>query len=131
MVTNLLTHAGCVVFRDDQEDLHYLVISSSTNEHWVLPKGHIDSGESPEEAALRELKEETGVLGETIKSLSIQRFKKFGKKVIVQYYLIRMTDSKPPMENRQLRWEKKESALELLSFTEAKNAIRDATASLK
>lgn len=131
MIANSLTHAGCVVFRDDKEKLRYLVVSSSTDEHWVLPKGHIDPGESPEEAALRELKEETGVLGETIKSLSIQRFNKFGKKVVVQYYLVRMRGSKPPMENRQLRWEDKESALELLSFTESKNAIQDAAASLK
>jgi len=131
MVANFLTHAGCVVFRDDKENLRYLVISSSTNEHWVLPKGHIDPGESPEETALRELREETGVLGETVKPLSIQRFNKFGKKVIAQYYLVRMKGSEPSMENRQLRWEDKEAALELLSFTESKNAIQDAAANLK
>jgi len=131
MVANSLTHAGCVVFRNDEEKLRYLVISSSTNEHWVLPKGHIDPGESPKEAALRELKEETGVLGETIKSLSIQRFNKFGKNVVVQYYLVRMIDSKHPVENRQLRWEDIESALDLLSFTESRNVIQEAAASLK
>ncbi len=27
---------------------------------WVLPKGHLDPGESPEQAALREVEEETG-----------------------------------------------------------------------
>ena len=31
------------------------------NGDWVLPKGKIESGESHEEAALREVKEETGV----------------------------------------------------------------------
>ena len=29
--------------------------------HWQMPQGGIDPGESPEEAALRELEEETGV----------------------------------------------------------------------
>jgi len=38
--------------------------------HWDLPKGHIDNDESPEECALREVKEETGVKGaEIVKQL--------------------------------------------------------------
>jgi len=31
------------------------------NSNWVLPKGHIEKGESPEEAAIREVKEETNL----------------------------------------------------------------------
>lgn len=125
MTVNSLTHAGCVVYRDDEQKLQYLVISSSTGEHWVLPKGHIDPGETPEIAAIRELEEETGVLGEITQSLSIQKFDKGNEKVVIQYYLVRMTDSKPAMENRKLRWEDKESALKLLSFIEAQNALED------
>ena len=128
MATSSLTHAGCVVFRDDQDEIQYLVISSSTGEHWVLPKGHIDPGETPEVAALRELEEETGVFGEIIQPLSIQKFDKGNEKVIIQYYLVRMTGSKPPMENRQLRWEDEVSAVKLLSFIEAQSALEDALA---
>ena len=35
-------------------------------EHWDLPKGHIEAGESSAEAALREVEEETGVCGEIV-----------------------------------------------------------------
>jgi len=124
MTTKSLTHAGCVVFRDDEEKFQYLVATSSTGEHWILPQGHIDPGETPEVAAIRELEEETGVMGEIIRPLSIQEFYKGNEKVIVQYYLVRMIEMKSSMENREIRWEDKESALELLSFNEAKNTLK-------
>jgi 8-oxo-dGTP pyrophosphatase MutT (NUDIX family) len=36
---------------------------------WSLPKGHIEAGETPEMAAIREIQEETGILGEVLAPL--------------------------------------------------------------
>jgi 8-oxo-dGTP pyrophosphatase MutT (NUDIX family) len=36
---------------------------------WSLPKGHIEEGETPEQTAVREVSEETGILGEIIRPL--------------------------------------------------------------
>jgi 8-oxo-dGTP pyrophosphatase MutT (NUDIX family) len=36
---------------------------------WSLPKGHIEEGETPEQTAVREVGEETGILGEIIRPL--------------------------------------------------------------
>jgi 8-oxo-dGTP pyrophosphatase MutT (NUDIX family) len=36
---------------------------------WSLPKGHIEEGETPEDAAVREIEEETGILGRVIGEL--------------------------------------------------------------
>jgi 8-oxo-dGTP pyrophosphatase MutT (NUDIX family) len=36
---------------------------------WSLPKGHIEAGETPEEAAIREIFEETGITGTILASL--------------------------------------------------------------
>ncbi|MCT2586509.1 NUDIX hydrolase [Actinophytocola gossypii] len=36
---------------------------------WSLPKGHIEEGETPEQTAVREVTEETGILGEIIRPL--------------------------------------------------------------
>ncbi|MCD6271794.1 MAG: NUDIX hydrolase, partial [Deltaproteobacteria bacterium] len=52
--------ATCVVLVDDNERL--LLVKRSVEPkigHWCLPGGFIEIGESPEKAALRELKEET------------------------------------------------------------------------
>lgn len=122
------THAGCIVFRTDGDQKSYLILSSSTNEHWVLPQGHIeyDQGESPRQAALRELKEEAGVLGEIIEPLVQQTFMKKGELITIQYFIVRMTGTTRPQEKRTLRWENETAALEALSFNEAKAAFEKA-----
>ena len=41
---------------------------------WSLPKGHIEEGETPEQAAVREVREETGIESEISKSLGVIDF---------------------------------------------------------
>lgn len=36
------------------------------NSYWILPKGHADAGETPLQTAVRELKEETGLVAKDI-----------------------------------------------------------------
>lgn len=38
---------------------------------WCLPKGHVEGTETPEEAALREVREEAGVTAEVVRSLGV------------------------------------------------------------
>lgn len=125
------THAGSVTFRQGHNELLFLLISSSGGGHWVLPKGHLEPGESPEEAALRELMEEAGVTGEIIDRLSIQEFLLKREKVTVQYFLVKELSSSTPGENRVVRWEDEDSALRLLSFEEAKNVLREGADSIR
>ena len=56
------TSAGGVVFRMDAGTPLFLLIRDSYA-NWGFPKGHVETGEAAEEAALREVREETG-LGE-------------------------------------------------------------------
>ena len=41
---------------------------------WSLPKGHIEEGETPEQAAIREVQEETGITSEITKSIGVIDF---------------------------------------------------------
>ena len=54
------TSAGGVVFRLDGREPLFLLIRDSY-QNWGFPKGHVESGERPEEAAVREVSEETGL----------------------------------------------------------------------
>lgn len=57
-----LTHAGAVVWRQGPKGpLFLLVTARGRDDEWVLPKGHIDAGETAEQAARREVREETGL----------------------------------------------------------------------
>ena len=52
--------AGGVVLRRIDGRVHILVIRDPY-ENWGLPKGHLEDGEEPSDAALREVREETGL----------------------------------------------------------------------
>nr|AIA10840.1 NUDIX domain protein [uncultured bacterium] len=124
-MTNQLTHAGAVVFRKRDSHVDYLVVSSSDGINWVVPKGHIDPGESPEVAALRELAEEAGVLGEIVASLAARDFVKNGKAARVKFFLVRETGSTDSIESRTIRWEDETAARQLLTFDEAREALNE------
>jgi len=127
-MTKPLTHAGAVVFREREAQVLFLVVSSSDGLNWVLPKGHIDPGETAEIAALRELEEEAGVVGEIVSPLSARDFIKAGKEARVQFFLVREKGAIKSIENRTVRWEEEAAALRLLTFAEAKEALLDGVA---
>jgi 8-oxo-dGTP pyrophosphatase MutT (NUDIX family) len=62
--------AGGLVF--DDLDRVAIIARHSRSGHleWCLPKGHIEKGETPRQTAVREVHEETGILGEVVDSIA-------------------------------------------------------------
>ena len=52
---------GALVFRRFHGNTELLLIKHANGGHWSFPKGHVESGETEVETALREIKEETGI----------------------------------------------------------------------
>jgi 8-oxo-dGTP pyrophosphatase MutT (NUDIX family) len=54
------TSAGGVVFRKE-DGAHLFLLIRDSYANWGFPKGHLEQGERAEDAALREVREETGL----------------------------------------------------------------------
>ncbi|MBI2593756.1 NUDIX domain-containing protein, partial [Candidatus Daviesbacteria bacterium] len=76
--------AGGIVLKDGKVLLiKNAAMRDPKKAYWGFPKGHIQEGEKSEEAAVREIKEETGIETEIVKKLGDSRyvFTKEGQKV--------------------------------------------------
>ena len=91
---------------------------------WIFPKGHIEPGESPEEAALRELQEETGTTGELLCRAGTSEFTSGREDVSVEYFGVRFTETTGTGDGRETRWSTFDEARELLSFPDAHDHLR-------
>ena len=81
--------AGGVIIKKEKNRPRVLLIKDSYG-HWTWPKGHIEKGESPEQAAVREISEETGQSKiEVIERLGKQEyyFTLKGKKIFKTVYI--------------------------------------------
>jgi 8-oxo-dGTP pyrophosphatase MutT (NUDIX family) len=94
---------------------------------WALPKGQIGAGERPEETALREVAEETGVQGRLVGKLGDIRyvFTWRGERIfkVVSFYLLRYSGGRlgelPPAtahEVAEVRWLPLEEGPRLLAY---------------
>lgn len=66
------TSAGGLVL--DEAESHAAIIGRLDRKGrllWSLPKGHIEAGETPEEAAIREVSEETGITGRIVSPIGV------------------------------------------------------------
>jgi len=72
------TSAGGLVVADDGVTGPRAALIGRTDRRgrllWSLPKGHIEAGETPEDTAVREVAEETGIIGEVVAPLGIIDF---------------------------------------------------------
>ena len=106
--------AGGVVYRRSEGQVDVALASRRTADGqlvWGLPKGRIDAGESPQEAAVREAREETGLVAEIAADLGqiSYRYARAGARIskVVHFFLMRATGGATEDHDREMeevRW---------------------------
>jgi 8-oxo-dGTP diphosphatase len=108
--------AGGVVLNPDGE---IAVVYRPKYEDWTLPKGKLEPGESWEQAAVREVHEETGLVCKLGDELgSVEYTDRHGRPKVVRYWRMEACDGEfaPNNEVSELRWLPQDEAAAQLSF---------------
>ncbi len=135
--------AGAIIYLMKNGVPHYLLLHYPSG-HWEFAKGHIEEGEKPEQAALREITEETGIsdirLIPGFKEYAKYFFKKSYDLVgeakkkapwvfkLVTFYLAqtKTENIKISAEHQGFLWAPYEEAVKKLTFKNAKALLKKA-----
>lgn len=127
--------AGGIVFRRGPDGTPRFLLIRDSYRHWGFPKGHLEDGETPAEAALRETREETGLeqleLVGPIKLID-WHFRFRGKYIhkFCHFFLLESAAGDPvPQADEGItaaRWEPLDKALDVLSYDNARGVLRRA-----
>jgi 8-oxo-dGTP pyrophosphatase MutT (NUDIX family) len=128
------TSAGGVVVRVEDGTTLYLLIRDSY-QNWGFPKGHLESGELPEAAALREVGEETGVSDLTVRGSidAIDWYFRFRGQLVhkvCHFFLMETTGASTSPQRAEgitaCRWMRFDEAEALISYSNARDVLRRA-----
>ncbi len=135
----LETSAGGVVYRvHDGTPLFLLIRDSYRN--WGFPKGHLEVNEQPDAAAMREVREETGLEFLSLDGAieTIDWFFRFRGKLVhkVCHFFLMHTDSARTVPQREegitaCRWAPFDEAVRLVSYANARDVLTRAHAMVR
>jgi 8-oxo-dGTP diphosphatase len=114
-VSEEIRAAGGVVVRDGR----IAVVHRPRYDDWSLPKGKLEPGETFEQAALREVEEESGLRCRLEEELEPNRYEVNGRPKVVRWWRMSVVEDlgfTPNDEVDELRWVTPEEALELLEY---------------
>ena len=132
--------AGGVVFNAAREVVVIVPTRRAADGSRVLalPKGHPDGAESAAEAALREVREEAGVVAEVVESLGQVKYwyQRGGKRIakVVEFFLLRYVEGDVADHDHEVeaaRWIPAEEAVATLTYDGERQMVRKALSRLE
>jgi 8-oxo-dGTP pyrophosphatase MutT (NUDIX family) len=129
--------AGGVAFRTDQTGVEIAIVAVNPSLRWQLPKGLIDAGETEEQAALREVREEAGIECASLEKIETVEYWYFatnkGARVrfhkFVHFFLMKYVSGDVKNHDHEVaeaRWVSIDSAIEMLAFKSEKETVNKA-----
>lgn len=129
--------AGGVAYRKLRGKIEIAIIKVAPENRWQLPKGIVDKGESPEEAAVREVREETGIDAEIIDKIETIEYWYFSGKgadrvryhKYVHFFLMKYLSGNTEDHDHEVeeaRWAKIDKAIEMLAFKSERDVVEKA-----
>lgn len=125
--------AGGLIFNEANQVAIIARHSRSGHLEWCLPKGHIEKGETPEQTAVREVHEETGILGEVIGSIATIDYWFTGDTnrvhKLVHHYVLRQTggslsvEGDPDHEAEDAAWVDFDQLSSVLSYPNERRIV--------
>jgi 8-oxo-dGTP pyrophosphatase MutT (NUDIX family)/phosphohistidine phosphatase SixA len=114
--------AGAILWRKEKNTLKVLLIHRGRYDDWSWPKGKLDKGEGISEAAVREIKEETGIKISLGPKLFESKYTLAnGSKKIVHYWSAKVSDS--ALKNQKFTPDEEVSSFKWVSVSEAKKML--------
>lgn len=130
--------AGGVVLRGKADDLEVVIAGRDSDRSWVFPKGTPDRGETIEETALREVREESGLDVEIVRPIGAidYWFAVPGERVhkIVHFFLMRSRGgdlSQHDHEYDDVRWVSVADARRMLTYDTYRDMLDRAIAAAR
>jgi 8-oxo-dGTP diphosphatase len=120
--------SGGLVWRLGAGGVEVAVVHRPRYDDWSLPKGKLDPGESWEEAALREVREEIGItckLGRELPPVSYEDRK--GRRKVVRYWMMEPEHGEftPNDEVDEVRWLIPSAAAQLLTYPHDRELVME------
>lgn len=117
--------AGGIVFRRDEQDGIEILLIQDAKDRWTIPKGHIEEGETAQEAAKREIGEEAGLTDTEVLGWLGKihfRYRRVDKLVLMttQIYLVRARGDTNAIQKEEwmkgIQWFKFHDALDAIEY---------------
>jgi 8-oxo-dGTP diphosphatase len=129
--------SGGVAFRRNGKQLQVALISVGEARRWQLPKGTVEKNESHESAAVREVREETGIQTEVVSLIDRIEYWFFSTSAgnrrrhhkFVYFYLLRALSgdtSDHDHEVNESRWVEINAAMKMLKFENERRILKRA-----